>query len=306
MTVTLLGPQRFRISARTVVRSLDVEGPIVAINAGWQERESDDAELGDALGGRMHNLRLYQRFETVLEEDPWYADLARQHEQVLDDQQGLYALRLQHAVESANAVARRQAPTELRDAALQHAIEEIQALDVWHLDVVDSLEAEFEATHDPTNRLAAAIHREEVAEILASAGALVLTGGHVGVLLECLRLLVPPVPAELPIVAWSAGAMAIGERIVLFNDAAVQGSTYAEVYRRGLGLYTGVIPLPHARRRLRLNDPVRVAALARRFNDACCLVLDDGVRVALPAEGGCPPGFPVLSVTGQVTTGEAA
>jgi hypothetical protein len=110
----------------------------------------------------------------------------------------------------------------------------------------------------------------------------------------------------MPVVAWSAGAMALAERVVLFADEAVQGSGHAEVYRRGMGLVRGVVPLPHARRRLHLDDPVRVAAFARRFADACCLILDDGVRVPLPEQGGCPPGVPVLSATGHVATLEAA
>jgi hypothetical protein len=40
-----------------------------------------------------------------------------------------------------------------------------------------------------------------------------------------------------------------------------------------------VIPLPHARKRLRLDDPVRVALFARRFGPATCVVLDEGARL---------------------------
>src|SRR5881397_4002192 len=42
--VTLLGPQR-RPTLDRVVQSLGIDGPIVAVNAGWQDREIDDAEL---------------------------------------------------------------------------------------------------------------------------------------------------------------------------------------------------------------------------------------------------------------------
>lgn len=306
MSVTLLGPQRFRMSARSTVRSLGVEGPIAVVNAGWQEREVDDAELDEVLDGQSVNLRLYRRLEHVLEVDPEYADVARVHHQMLDEQQQLYQLRLRHAVEATYAIWRRPGPTNLHNAALESSLEEIRRLDAWHLSRVDQMEGEFERAYDPLNRLAAAEHRTEVAAIMAKVGALVVTGGHVDVLVRCLQLFLDTPPPELPVVAWSAGAMALSERVVLFADDLVDGEGFAEVYRRGMGLVRGVVPLPHARRRLHLGDPVRVAVLARRFPDACCLVLDDGVRVPLPESGGCPPGVPVLSESGQVATLEAA
>ena len=48
----LLGPQRFLTTAGAVVRSLDVEGPVATITAGWEERESDDGELDAVMDGR--------------------------------------------------------------------------------------------------------------------------------------------------------------------------------------------------------------------------------------------------------------
>ena len=99
MSVTLLGPQRFRMSARAAVRALEVEGPIAVINAGWQEREVDDAELDEVLDGRTTNLQLFRRLEHVLEVDPEYAEVARVHHELLAEQQALYILRLGHALE---------------------------------------------------------------------------------------------------------------------------------------------------------------------------------------------------------------
>ena len=66
-----------------------------------------------------------------------------------------------------------------------------------------------------------------------------------------------PMPDELPVVAWSAGAMALTSKVVLFHDYAPRGSHEAEVFDRGLGRVPGVIALPHARRRLRLEDRAR-------------------------------------------------
>ena len=75
--------------------------------------------------------------------------------------------------------------------------------------------------------------------------------------------------------------MALGERIVLFHDSPPQGAGHAEVLRSGLGLYAGIVALPHARRRLKLDDPDRVSLFARRFAPDRCLAFDDGARLDL-------------------------
>ena len=86
-TTTLLGPQRYLITAGAVVRDLvarGVDGPVATVNAGWEEREADDGELQDVMGGRARNLRLHARLMAVLDEDPEVA---------------LEALRLRNAID---------------------------------------------------------------------------------------------------------------------------------------------------------------------------------------------------------------
>ncbi len=48
--------------------------------------------------------------------------------------------------------------------------------------------------------------------------------------------------------------------------------------------------MPHARRRLQMDDPMVLRVLARRFGDARCLLLDDGARVVLGSERGAAGG----------------
>ncbi len=91
-------------------------------------------------------------------------------------------------------------------------------------------------------------------------------------LLHVLRLFAVTPPAD--VLAWSAGAMALTDRVVLFTDGR------AEAYAPGLGLVPDTVLLPHARRRLPVDDPVRLGALARRFAPARCVVLDDGGTLA--------------------------
>ena len=84
--------------------------------------------------------------------------------------------------------------------------------------------------------------------------------------------------------------MAVGERIVLFHHFPPQGHGNTEVLEAGLGLVRGVVPLPHARRRLDLDDPKRMSRLARRFAPARCLALDDGACVRSSATAGARSG----------------
>jgi hypothetical protein len=84
---------------------------------------------------------------------------------------------------------------------------------------------------------------------------------------------------DRPVIAWSAGAMALAERIVLFHDDPPQGSSHAEVMEAGLGLVPGVVALPHAAKRLDVGDPLRVQLMSRRFAPAICVLLDVGSRI---------------------------
>jgi hypothetical protein len=73
-----------------------------------------------------------------------------------------------------------------------------------------------------------------------------------------------------------------------------------------LGVVRGLVPLPHMRRRLRVDDPVRMTVMARRFAPARCVVLDDGVRLFLTRDGQPPADARVLTDDGQITEAGAA
>jgi hypothetical protein len=307
--ITLLGPQRLTPSLGATVRSLGSEGPVATVTAGWRERESDDGELNAILDGRGRNLGLYRRWSEVLEADPEYATAERSLRDEIEELQALYEVRLDHAVRAIEAVQRVNASHELKQPTIDDAVEDLRRLDEWHLRTVAETRERFDEKWAPGAREAIRRHRDEVAAQLEQCNALAIAGGHVAVLLQCLRLFAVTRPRALPqvIVAWSAGAMALTERVVLFHDFGPHGSTGLEVYDFGLGVVSDVVPLPHARRRLRLRDSGRNALLARRFAPAHCLVLDDGVRVDLGPDGALPPTARVLTEDGEVRAlGEAA
>ncbi len=300
MTVTyLLGPQRFLTTAGSVVRGLGVDGPVATVTAGWQERENDDAELDGVLDGRSRNLHLYARMMEVIERDTGVAAAVLALRDAVDDLAGAYEVRLHHALDAVYALRRRPGRADVLDAAYRDALDGVRRLDAWYLQEVRALYGEAAATGAVEGSTLFNEHRADVAEALADARVLAVAGGHVGMLLRSMQFFRFRPPADLPVVAWSAGAMAMTRTVVLFNDmaATTQG---AEVWDRGLGRVDHVVALPHARRRLRLDDRGRMQVLAARFEDSACLLLDDGAKVEVGPDGSLPPGARVVRADGTV------
>jgi len=313
--VILLGPQR-RPTVDAAVRLLATlreptdrlaDGPVATVNAGWQEREADDGELSRVLGGRDVNLRLYQRWLDVQERDPEYVAGERRLSAILAELADLYLLRLDHALEAVYALQRREDGDRLRSEAVFDAVGAVRELDAAHLRRVNEARLEFFDRLRPHDRPVIAEHRAAVADVLGSASVLILAGGHVGVLADVLHLF--NVAAALngaPVIAWSAGAMALTDRIVLFHDRAPQGPGHPEVWGSGLSVVRDAVLLPHARARLLLDDAPRMAVLARRFAPARCVPLEAGTRLEPGADGSWPAGTRVLGEDGHVSALEAA
>jgi hypothetical protein len=302
--ITLLGPQR-RPRVDAVVRSLGLTGPFATVTAGWQEREAEDAELDALLAGRSVNLALYRRFGEVLAADPEYAAAVFRRREVLAELAALYLLRLDLAVRAVHDIRRHDGSPGIRDAAEREAVQAIRDLDAGRLAAVGEVDAEFYAAFPPHEREPVAAHRAEIARLLSGCPAFVMAGGHVGVLAETLHLfniaaMLHRAGPDLVVLAWSAGAMSLTERIVLFHDRSAHGPAVAEIHGPGLGLVPALVALPSAHRRLRMDDHGAMSVLARRFAPARCLVLEAGDRVDLAADGGLPAGAAVLGADGRV------
>lgn len=304
--VTILGPQR-RPTLDQAVRHLEVDGPIAMVTAGWQEREPDDAEVDRLLGGRGVQLDLYARWRNVLERDREFAGAELEHRAVLDEMQLLYLTQLDHALGALYAVARRAHDRpRTRTAALADAMAVVKLVDERHLRRVKAAHQDFYGAWRPHERAMLAEHREQVHGLLERSVGVVVAGGHVGVLNRVLHLfnVAPFLPGA--VVAWSAGAMALSDRIVLFHDRAPQGPSHAEVYDEGIGVVEGAVFLPHARRRLIVDDLTRMSTLATRLGPATCVVLDDGVRLQLGPDGELPASTRVIDEDGRIRSRGAA
>ncbi|MGH3157516.1 MAG: hypothetical protein ACRDNF_13185 [Streptosporangiaceae bacterium] len=304
MRVILLGPQR-RPTVDAVMGALGLDGPVVTITAGWQEREPDDAELGALVPGEAVNLGLYRRWLDVQDRDTEYAAGERRLQGVLAELQDLYLLRLDHALQAVHELTRRDGDPAVAVAAGE-AIAAVRELDAAHLKRVNVVRREFLEASAPHDRPVIAEHRAFVAAALGEAAALIVAGGHVGVLTDVLHLfnVAPVLRPGAPVIAWSAGAMALADRIVLFHDRAPQGPGHPEIYGSGLSVLRDVVLLPHARARLLLDDTARMAVFARRFAPARCVLLEQGTK--LDTEGTWLAGSRMLGEDGRVGAAEAA
>lgn len=285
--VIVLGPQRLAptVKREMVAYGLNPEADrFAAVTAGWEEREKELTELQEHLGGHVVGLGLHHRTEDVYARDPALLGAVRARHDRLRELQGIYHTRLSYALDAAYSLLRRETTENLAallDSERESAIEAVRVLDREHLEHIRAIHAAFEEDWHPSRRDSVARHIAEIRRELEGCTALLVAGGHVTVLLDRLRMFdVVSLLGEKPIFCWSAGAMALSERVVVFHDSPPQGSGNAEVLEAGLGVFAGLVPLPHASRRLRLDDPMRVGLFARRFGPAICAALDEETRLS--------------------------
>jgi hypothetical protein len=278
--VVILGPQRFEPNVGEAMSSLGVTGRVAAVTVGWQERESEIEELHEHLHLEVVKLELYRQFDDVLEQDRELFGALRRRQDRLRELQELYRRRLGHHLAMMRELMEAPGEDGLLDPERRAALEDLRKLDAHHLGRVREIHDEFDERWRPAERDAVASHRREIAGIVGESEVLAIAGGHVAVLLNRIRLFdVVSMLDGRPVVAWSAGAMVLCERVVLFHDSPPQGPGNAEVLGPGLGLCPGVVALPHARRRLRLDDPLRMTLFSMRFAPARSIVLEPGSRL---------------------------
>lgn len=132
--------------------------------------------------------------------------------------------------------------------------------------------------HDPQWQA----ERAQLERRVLDADAILLFGGSPLQLLDALRFfdLRPAFLETLrrgaTLVATSAGALVLGERIVVFDDRNPDPrSRHFQLLDRGLGLVGGVQVFPHCNDRIHTDDPDNLAYLARRFGDRVCVGLNE-------------------------------
>lgn len=277
--IVLCGAQHAQPSLPRVLRELGATGAVAIVTAGWQEREGEPGVVAEP-GVRTVELSLHARGEQVFADDPELAEAYKARQLRLKLMQDFYRVRLEHAAAAMRAVGVRGAPPDLLVEEQVASIAMFHHLDRDHLARCQAIHDAFEAEVAPHRRRVVARHLDELRAAIAPTSAVVIAGGHVAVLLNRLRLFrIADLAAHRPIVAWSAGAMALTERVVLFHDDPPHGQAISEVLDAGLGLAKDLVVLPEPRLRLKLDDAGRVGELASRYAPAACVAVDHGAQV---------------------------
>lgn len=277
----LLGPQR---PVRSLTEAVDAASiphdPVAVISAGWQEAEGDINDVQELVRRPLQDLQLYRRAEEVMAADPKMAAAYRRRQDQVMELQHLYQLRLRRLMMAARDIMRSTADRELVAAEIRHAVSQLRALDRHHLHRVQSLYSAFETEFSRQSSELLAEHAAAIEKTLAQCPTILLTGGNVIVLLNRMRLFgMQRLLDKHHLIAWSAGAMVLGDLIVLYHDRTPQGRRDPEVLAPGFCMLPGYAFLPDASRRLKLNDAIRVGLMSRRFSPSKCVTLDSGSHV---------------------------
>jgi len=276
----LLGPQDPLPNIRQALDIINTDGPVVVITAGWRDSEGEIDELQKTTGCPLEDLMLYQRAEEVFANEPSLHELQRERQEKLTILQQLYRIRLTPTIAAARKLMKTRAEPELLRLEQRAAISQLRALDSHHLKRIRGIHQDFNRRRAGLDIPRALVQRDKVHQLVEQAGLVLIAGGHVAVLLNRIRLFgLDQLLAQKPVIAWSAGAMAMSERIVLFHHSAPQGRRDSELLDAGLGIVRRRVLLPHAATRLDWRNRRRMALFSRRFSPASCCTLDNGSMI---------------------------
>ncbi len=271
-----MGTQRPNVPLAPEIAGLHREGPIAAITCGLREREDEDDGLRELFDAELINLQLRRRKQEVFDHDPELAEATHRRQRLLRHKQDFYRIRLQHELAAHRIIQSRSAPRDVREEEEAASLAALQRLDEYHIECCREIHARFEDELKPGQRDPVARHRDEIRSILERCSSVAISGGHVATIYN--RLLFFGLADALHdhvLFAWSAGAMAVSDRIVLYHDDPPQGSGAAEILSEGLGLIPGLVVLPEPEKRLSA-DRKRVEVFASRFRPRRSFALTAG------------------------------
>ncbi len=284
--VFTLGPQHPRPNLPALLDRLEVQAPVAVISAGWRHDEAQLDALARAVDRRLVHLPLYRWFDELEQEGAPIIDAWHRRQADIRAFKRAVAIELRAATEVQQRLeAEAREHTALFDEEIAYARDAVRVLDRRTLHRLDEIRARFPETLAPWEQAPVARYRAGIEKRLAACRCLCIAGGHAAILLNRMaffgvdRLLKPWVEAGGTLVAWSAGAMVLTERVVLFYDDPPEGVGDPELLDHGLGLAPGTVLLPQARNRMRLDDPRRTGLMARRFAPARCLTLENGAAL---------------------------
>lgn len=275
----LMGQQQGRPQFREVLDRWQIGGPVGLVSPGWEEDEIDDGWVRESCGRPLVNSRLYGLADQLFVEDPEVIRLLRERQDELRRLRDVNKIQLDHLMAVARELLKREFAGEAVGVPVRVTFEQIAQVDREYLALVSEVIQRYDQRIDPRNRPTVRRYRDRVLELLQGCGALLIAGGHVGVLLNRLNLSRLLRHLKLPVIAWSGGAMAMGEKLVFYHQFIPHGTGDAELSRHGMRWFQKMLVFPRADERLNLLNRVEVALLARRFGSDVCLALGENFRI---------------------------
>lgn len=273
----LLGPQRPVVNLGSAMAAAGIGGGRIAvISSAWQEAEGDIDDIRALVDNELFDLNLYRRAEALFAADKPLHEAYRNRQDQLIEQQNMYRLRLRQLTIAAREILRADGEAAAIAEERRHAISQLRALDRHHLRQINKIYERYGEVFDTDRSGLLAEHVAAISQDLDGSDTVLITGGNVVVLMNRLQLFgLGQRLSRKNIVGWSAGAMVLCERIILFHDRMPQGRRDPEVLCNGLGIVPGTVLLPDAKNRLRTREAVRSSLFSRRFAPATCLTLDN-------------------------------
>ncbi|HNC96903.1 MAG TPA: hypothetical protein PKW90_12315 [Myxococcota bacterium] len=275
LSITIIGPERPDPVLPQLLKRDGIRGPVALISAGWRQDEARDEPLRAALGVTVHNLGVYRAFQEVERHAP---ELARAYTK---KQAELQKLRQgYHDAIVAGLAGCMKLYSNKRDLEcpwFKQAVAHLRDVDALWLAEADRLHQGFEEEVHPFRHRLVRAEIARIADILRGCEAVLIAGGHVGVLRNRMFFFgLDRILRNQRIYAWSGGAMVLCDRILLYHDFTPYGVGTAEVLDRGMGLVPGLWLLAHARQRLNMANHDALAVMVARLGPQRVIGLENG------------------------------
>lgn len=270
---------------RQTLRALGLDGPVENLCAWhvWRaflERRPDVARVHADVESAREQIRAFYVQRTNFE-----AELVREGVRLARARFPGFSLGTLHGREPVRPDAVRTGAELLAEALGRELVASIEALvqnDERMLSALTGAEAQLLARTGLRLDPGWKAERERLEARILAADALIFFGGSPTKLLEPLRFfdlgpaLLETLRRGATVVATSAGALVLCERMIVFDDRNPDPiHRHFQLLDRGLGLVAGLQILPHCMDRIHTDDPDNLAYLARRFGDRLCVGLNE-------------------------------
>ena len=285
--IYILGPQSPTANLPEAIQRFAPEGPLALISAGWRHGENEHAALNRDLKRPIELLPLYSWFDELGSIEPELSQRSKTRQHQIKAYKNAYRLQLHAALGLWTRMQElAEHNPEVHDADVQDALGFVKQIDERAIERLNTIRADFSDLETPWLHPSVQPMYEQIKSTLDKSSALLIAGGHVALLRNRMyffglhQLIQEFLAAGKPVFAWSAGAMAITNRIILYYDDPPFGKGIPEVLDTGIGNVPHLILLPHAKTRLRVDNQHRIQQFAQRFAPDICLTLENGALLS--------------------------